>query len=146
MRILALDYGSVRTGIAVTDPQQIIASGLTTVPTAEVFDFLLKYMQQEKVESIVVGEPKHLDNTPAQSAAGADKFIEQLQSKFPGLPVYRVDERLTSRMAFQSMIDSGLKKKDRQNKGTIDMVSAALILQTFMELKKEGRLPPSVSA
>jgi len=145
MRILAIDYGSVRTGIAVTDPQQIIATGLTTVPTREIFTFLANYMAKEKVESIVVGEPKHMDNTPAQSAESTGKFIEQLCSKLPGMPVYRVDERLTSRMAFQSMIDGGLKKKDRQNKATIDMVSAALILQTFMEMKKEGNLPPSVS-
>ncbi len=145
MRILAIDYGTVRTGIAVTDPGQIIASGLTTVPTATIFDFLADYMKKEKVEGIVVGEPKHLDNTPAQSAKAVEKFTGQLGIKFPGMPVYMVDERFTSRMAFQSMIDGGVSKKDRRNKGTVDMVSAALILQTFMEMKKDGRLPPSIS-
>src|SRR6185312_9669528 len=142
MRILAIDYGSVRTGIAVTDPQQIIATGLTTVATKELFSFLTDYIKKEKVESIVVGEPKHMDNNPSQSAPATEKFVDELSAKLPGMPIYRVDERLTSRMAFQSMIDGGLKKKDRQNKATIDMVSAALILQTFMEMKKEGRLPP----
>jgi len=145
MRVLAIDYGTVRTGIAVTDPQQIIATGLTTVPTKELFDFLTDYVKKEKVESIVIGEPKHMDNTPSQSAGAIEKFTEQLIIKLPGIPVYKVDERLTSRMAFQTMIDGGLKKKDRQNKGTVDMVSAALILQSFMEMKKEGRLPPSIS-
>ena len=145
MRILAIDYGTVRTGIAVTDPGQIIATGLTTVPTTTIFEFLTDYMKKEKVEGIIVGEPKHLNNTPAQSAKAVEKFTEQLGIKFPGLPVYMVDERFTSRMAFQSMIDGGVSKKDRRNKGTIDMVSAALILQTFMEMKKDGRLPPSVS-
>lgn len=146
MRILAIDYGTVRTGIAVTDPQQIIASGLTTVATKELFDFLTNYLQKEKVESIVIGEPKHMDNTPSQSAGVIEKFTQHLLGKFPGMPVYKVDERLTSRMALQTMIDGGLKKKDRRNKGTVDMVSAALILQSFMEMKKEGRLPPDISA
>jgi putative Holliday junction resolvase len=145
MRILAIDYGSVRTGIAVTDPEQIISTGLTTVSTPTLLDFLADYLKKEKVEGIVVGEPKHLDNTPAQSAEIVEKFINQLYAKFPGMPVYRVDERFTSRMAFQSMIDGGLKKKDRRNKATIDMVSATLILQSFMEMKKDGRLPPSIS-
>jgi putative Holliday junction resolvase len=145
MRVLAIDYGTVRTGIAVTDPQQIIATGLTTVPTKELFTFLANYMQKEKVESFVIGEPKHMDNSPSQSAGAIEKFTEQLLGKFPGMPIYRVDERLTSRMAFQTMIDGGLKKKDRQNKDTVDMVSAALILQSFMEMKKEGRLPPDIS-
>lgn len=145
MRVLAIDYGTIRTGIAVTDPQQIISSGLTTVATKEIFTFLADYLKKEKVESFVIGEPKHMDNNPAQSAGAIEKFTEELISKFPGMPVYKIDERLTSRMAFQSMIDAGLKKKDRQNKGTIDMVSAALILQSFMEMKKEGRLPPDIS-
>lgn len=145
MRIVAIDYGTVRTGIAVTDPEQIIASGLTTVPTGTLNDFLSEYLKKEQVEAMIIGEPKHLDNTPAQNAIAVNKFIRQLNAQFPGLPIYRVDERFTSRMAFQSMIDGGLKKKERRNKATIDMVSAALILQTFMEMKKEGKLPPSES-
>jgi len=141
-RILAIDYGSVRIGVAVTDPGQIIANGLTTVPTKEIFDFLTQYMAKEPVESIVVGEPKHMDNTPAQSAEATDKFIENLKKLFPALTIYRVDERLTSRMAFQAMIDGGMKKKDRREKGMIDKVSATILLQTFMEMKKNGKLSP----
>jgi putative Holliday junction resolvase len=144
-RILAIDYGSVRIGVAVSDPQQIIATGLATVANAEILIFLTNYIRKEKVESIVVGEPKHMDNNPAQSAGATEKFISAIIKAFPGLPIYRVDERLTSRMALQAMIDGGMKKKDRQNKGMIDKVSAVLILQLFMEMKKEGKLPPSVS-
>lgn len=145
-RILAIDYGSVRIGVAVSDPQQIIATGLATVANSEIFIFLADYIKKEKVESIVVGEPKHMDNKPAQSAEGTEKFIKKILTDFPRLPIYRVDERLTSRMAFQAMIDGGMKKKDRQNKGMVDKVSAVLILQLFMEMKKEGKLPPSISA
>ncbi len=141
-RILAIDYGTVRVGIAVTDPGQIIANGLITVPVKEIFEFLSGYMAKEPVESIVVGEPKHMDNTPAQSAGATGKFIDQLKKLFPTLPIYRVDERLTSRMAFQAMIDGGMKKKDRREKGMIDKVSATILLQTFMEMKKNGNLSP----
>jgi len=137
-RILALDYGSVRVGIAVTDPGQIISTGLTTIPNKELLVFLSDYVKKESVESIVVGEPKHEDNTPSQSAGAVDKFVETLKKKFPGLPIYRVDERYTSRMAFQAMIDGGMKKKDRRDKGMIDKISATIILQTFMEMKKNG--------
>lgn len=140
-RILAIDYGSVRVGIAVTDPWQIIATGLATVPAKEVFEFLNDYIKKEPVEAIVVGEPKHMDNTPAQSAEATNKFIELLKQKFPTLPLHRVDERMTSRMAFQAMIDGGMKKKDRRDKGMIDKVSATIILQSFMEMKKNGAVP-----
>jgi len=140
-RILAIDYGSKRTGIAVTDTAQIISSGLTTIRTHDIFTFLKEYLAKEQVECIVVGDPKNLDNTPAESSAATYQFIKRLKKTYPDLPVYMVDERFTSKMAFQTMIDGGLKKKDRQNKGTIDMVSAALILQTFMEMKGAGRLP-----
>ncbi len=143
-RILAIDYGTKRTGIAVTDTEQIIASGLTTINTPDIFAFLNEYLTKEPPESIVVGDPKNLDNTPAESSAATYQFIKTLKKKCPDIPIYLVDERFTSKMAFQSMIDGGLKKKDRRNKATIDMVSAALILQTFMEMKKSGRLPPSV--
>lgn len=140
-RIIALDYGTVRVGIAVTDPGQIIATGLATVPAKEVMAFLTDYIKKEDVESIVVGDPRHLDNTPAQNAKGTKLFIEALKKAFPNLPVYTIDERFTSRMAFQAMIDGGLKKKDRRDKAMIDKVSATIILQSYMEIKKNDILP-----
>jgi|SRR6185312_14521558 len=143
-RILAIDYGTKRTGLAVTDPQQIIASGLTTVETMQLFPFLNNYLAKEPVECLVVGNPKNLDNTPAQSSASVNEFIKKLKIKHPGISIYSIDERFTSKMAFQTMIDGGLKKKDRRNKATIDMVSAAIILQSFMEMKKAGNLPAPV--
>jgi len=138
---MAIDYGSVRVGIAVTDPGQIIATGLPTIPTKEIINFLSGYLTKEKVECIVVGEPKHLDNTPAQSAEATKKFIEILKQKFPDIPLHSVDERLTSKMAFQAMIDGGMKKADRRNKGMVDQVSATIILQSYMEMKNNGTLP-----
>jgi putative holliday junction resolvase len=143
-RIMAIDYGSKRTGIAVTDTEQIIASGLTTINTPEIFKFLKEYLTNENVEGIVVGDPKNLNNTPAISAAITHDFIKKLKIKYPDMPVYLIDERYTSKMAFQAMIDGGLKKKDRQNKSTVDMVSAAIILQSFMEMKKSGKIPQPV--
>jgi putative Holliday junction resolvase len=143
-RILAIDYGTKRTGIAVTDTEQIIASGLTTVNTADIFLFLNEYLTKEPPECIVVGDPKNLDNTPSESAAATHQFIKTLKKKCPAIPIYLVDERFTSKMAFQAMIDGGLKQKDRRNKGTVDMVSAAIILQSFMEMKKSGHLPEPV--
>ncbi len=143
-RILAIDYGTKRTGIAVTDTEQIIASGLTTVNTQEIFKFLNDYLIKEKVECAVVGEPKNLDNTPSESAASINEFIKKLKIKHPDLTIYRIDERFTSKMAFQAMIAGGVKKMDRRNKGTIDMVSAAIILQSFMEMKKGGNLPAPI--
>ena len=134
-RILALDYGKKRTGIAVTDELQIIASGLTTVETKDVFSFLKKYVTSEKVEVFVVGEPKQMDNTPSESEVLIQKFIKQLQKNFPDIPIERVDERFTSKMAFQTMIDAGLKKKKRQNKALIDEISATLILQNYLYSK-----------
>jgi putative Holliday junction resolvase len=143
-RIVAIDFGTKRTGIAVTDTEQIIASGLTTVETSQIFIFLTGYFAKEKVECLVVGNPKNLNNTPAQSAFAVQEFIKKLKSKYPDMPLYMVDERFTSKMAFQTMIDGGLKKKDRRNKATVDMVSAAIILQSFMEMKKGGNLPALV--
>lgn len=140
-RILAIDYGSKRTGIAVTDTEQIIASGLTTVDTRGIFTFLTDYLIKENLECIVVGDPKNLNNTPAESAVATHEFIKKLKNKHPDITVYLIDERFTSKMAFQAMISGGLKKKDRQNKATIDKVSAAIILQSFMEMKKQGNLP-----
>ena len=143
-RILSIDYGTKRTGLAVTDPQQIIASGLTTVETSQLFPFLHNYLAKEPVECLVIGDPKNLDNTPAQSANSINQFIKKLKTTYPDMPIYSIDERFTSKMAFQAMIDGGLKKKDRRNKATVDMVSAAIILQSFMEMKKAGNLPAPV--
>lgn len=143
-RILAIDYGSKRTGIAVTDTEQIIASGLTTINTPQIFAFLEEYIKKEKIECIVVGDPKNLDNTPAESAYATYEFIKKLKTKYPDITIYLIDERFTSKMAFQAMIAGGVKKMDRRNKATIDMVSAAIILQSFMEMKKGGNLPASI--
>lgn len=131
-RILALDFGSKRTGIAVTDELQLIASGLTTVPTENLLPFLEKYFSEEKVELVLLGEPKQMDNTASQSEVGIQEFIKKFIEKFPEMKVERVDERFTSKMAFQSMIDSGLKKKQRQNKALVDEISATIILQSYL--------------
>lgn len=132
-RILAIDYGIKRTGIAVTDPERIIATGLTTVNTPALMQFLRDYCQKESVDLFLVGQPKHMDNTPSQSAAIIEPFVQQLSQAFPDKPVARIDERFTSKLAFQAMIDGGLKKKQRQNKGMIDQVSATIMLQDYMK-------------
>lgn len=134
-RILAIDYGQKRTGIAVTDELQIIASGLTTVYTKELFSFLKDYTSTEQVELFLVGEPKQKDGTASQSEALIEPFLKRLKNKFPKIPVKRVDERFTSKMAFQTMVDSGLNKKQRQNKALIDEISATIILQTYLNSK-----------
>ena len=131
-RILAIDYGTKRTGLAVTDEMQIIASGLTTVETKDLLQFLKNYVATEKVEKFVVGLPKQMDNTASESEVYIQKFLEQLTKSIPHIPVGRVDERFTSKMAFQTMIDSGLKKKQRKNKALIDEISATLILQSYL--------------
>lgn len=132
-RIMAIDYGSKRVGIAVTDNLQIIATGLTTVHSKDIITFLKDYVAKEEVECIVVGEPKHLNNKPSDAARFIDPFVVHLKRAFPGVKVERMDERFTSKMAFQTMIDSGLKKKDRQNKELVDEISATIILQSYME-------------
>lgn len=131
-RILALDYGSKRTGIAITDELQLIASGLTTVATSELMDFLKKYIASEKVELVLVGEPKQKDGTHSNIEEEIQKFLKKFHEAFPNLQMKRVDERYTSKMAFQTMIDSGLKKKQRQNKALVDEISATIILQEFL--------------
>ncbi len=131
-RILALDYGSKRTGIAVTDELQIIASGLTTVSTPKLLEFLKDYIPAEKVELVLVGEPKQKDGTHSDIEVEIQKFLKKIQSLFPEMPVLRVDERFTSKMAFQTMIDSGLKKKQRRNKALVDEISATIILQQYL--------------
>jgi len=134
-KILAIDYGQKRVGIAVTDDLQIIASGLTTVHSKDVIAFLFYYLAKNNVECIVVGDPKDLKNNPAESARFIEPFVKHLSRKFPNIKIERVDERFTSKMAFQTMIDSGLKKKARQNKALVDEISATIILQSFLEQK-----------
>lgn len=131
-RILAFDYGSIRTGIAVTDELQLIASGLTTVKTSEIFSFLTTYLTNEKVSLFVVGDAKQLNNTPSESAHLIAEFIKKLASTFPKIPIKLVDERFTSKMAFQTMLDSGLKQKKRQDKKLLDEISATIILQSYL--------------
>ncbi len=135
-RIIALDYGKVRTGIAVTDELQIIASGLTTVATNDLLDFLKNYVEKESVERFVVGEPRQMDNTPSESEVLIKPFLQKLGKTFPEIPIERQDERFTSKMAFQTMVDSGLKKKQRRNKALVDEISATLILQAYLNRKK----------
>lgn len=131
-RILAIDYGTKRTGIAVTDELQIIASGLTTVDTKSLISFLVDYVNLEKVEMFVVGLPKQMNNTASESEIQIQSFLKKLNKAIPEIPVERIDERFTSKMAFQTMIDSGLSKKQRQNKALVDEISATLILQSYL--------------
>ena len=131
-RILAIDYGTKRTGIAVTDELQIIASGLTTVDTKELIDFLKMYVSEENVELFVVGEPKQMNYEASESETSISKFLDRLKKACPEIPVKRIDERFTSKMAFQTMIDSGLNKKQRKNKALIDEISATIILQSYL--------------
>ncbi len=131
-RILAIDFGKKRTGIAVTDEMQIIASGLTTVNTSELIPFLKKYISKEKVELFLVGKPKQMDNSDSQSEALIIPFLKKLSKEIPQILVHRVDERFTSKMAFQTMIDSGLKKNQRKNKALVDEISATIILQSYL--------------
>lgn len=131
-RIIAIDWGAKRSGIAVTDELQIIASGLTTVETNKIFGFLETYLKNEEVELFLVGEPKQMNNKPSESEKFILPFIDELQSKFTKIPIKRVDERFTSKMASQTLIDSGLKKKKRQNKALLDEISATIILQSYL--------------
>ncbi len=132
-RILALDYGKVRTGVAVTDELQLIASGLATVPTKELPNFLREYLRQEKVECIVLGEPKQMDGTPSESERLIRPFLEKLKRWYPQVRIVRQDERFTSKLAVQSMIAGGVKKKKRQDKALLDEISATLILQSYLD-------------
>lgn len=135
-RILSLDFGKKRTGIAVTDELQIIASGLTTVNTKEIFSFLDNYLSTEKVELILIGEPRQMNNSASESENWIRPFIKKLNLRYQDIPVKRVDERFTSKMAVQSMVAGGLKKKQRQNKALIDEISATIILQSYLYNKK----------
>ncbi len=131
-RILAIDYGTKRTGIAITDEMRLIASGLTTVETPKLILFLQKYFSEENVDLILVGEPTQKDGSPSNVEAHIQKFLEVFAKNFPKLAVLRVDERYTSKMAFQTMIDSGLRKKKRRNKELLDEISATIILQNYL--------------
>ncbi|MFO7935373.1 MAG: Holliday junction resolvase RuvX [Bacteroidales bacterium] len=132
-RIVAIDYGSKRTGIAVTDPLQMIASPLETVPTHQLMDFLASYMKKEEVDLLVVGEPKQMDASDSASLRQIRFFVEAFCKRFGEVPVKWVDERFTSRMAMDAMIAGGMKKGQRKNKGNVDKISAAIILQTYLE-------------
>ena len=134
-RILAIDYGSKRTGIAITDEMQIIASGLTTISTKNLIEFLISYTLSETVDLIVIGLPKQMNNDLSESEPLILKFIKILKNRFPDMPVERVDERFTSKIAFQSMIASGLNKNKRKNKSLVDEISATLILQSYLANK-----------
>jgi putative Holliday junction resolvase len=134
-RILAIDYGLKRTGIAITDEMKIIASGLTTLDSKIVIDFLQNYFLKEKVEKVLVGEPKQMNGEPSQSTTIIELFITQFQKSFPEMPLERVDERFTSKIAFQTMITSGLKKQQRKNKALLDEISATIMLQDYLTRK-----------
>lgn len=131
-RILAIDYGKKRTGIAVTDEFQIIASGLTTIPTETIFTFLTDYFSTENVQKVLVGEPKQMNGLPSESTAIIEEFVTHFKKQFPQIEVIRVDERFTSKMAFKTMIDSGLKKNQRKNKALLDEISATIMLQDYL--------------
>ena len=131
-RILALDFGKVRTGIAVTDELQLIASGLTTVETKNLLPFLQAYAADEKIVKIIVGEPRNTDGSPSESEPLIRAFLPKLERALPSIPIERQDERFTSRIAVKSMIESGLKKKKRRDKALIDEISATLILQAYL--------------
>jgi len=131
-RILAIDYGKKRTGIAITDELQIIASGLTTVNTKDFFTFIANYLKKEDVELFIVGEPKQMDYSVSESEVLIIPFITKLKTAYPNIPIERIDERFTSKMAFQTMIDSGFSKKKRRDKALLDEISATIILQTYL--------------
>ena len=134
-RILSIDYGQKRTGIAITDELQIIASGLTTIPSETAIAFLTDYFSKENVNKVLIGEPKQMNGQPSESAEIIQKFVAKFKTTFPDMKVIRVDERFTSKMAFQTMIDSGLKKNQRKNKALIDEIAATIMLQDFLTRK-----------
>ena len=134
-RILAIDYGIKRTGIAVTDELQIIASGLTTIPSETAIAFLIDYFSKENVSKVLIGEPKQMNGEPSESTPIIEKFVTAFKTAFPEIQIIRVDERFTSKMAIKTMIDSGLKKKQRQNKGLVDEIAATILLQDYLTRK-----------
>ncbi len=134
-RILALDYGKKRTGVAVTDPLKIIANGLITIPTPTVLDFVLKYVAEESVERIIVGYPKQMNNEDSENMKRIVPFVNLLKKRLPSIPIELYDERFTSVLAHRAIIESGLRKKARQNKALVDEISATIILQSYLESK-----------
>ena len=135
-RILSIDYGRKRTGLAVTDPLQLIAGGLATVSTSELFDWLKNYIANEPVERIVIGEPRQPNGEPSENLARVQQFVNRWRKAVPEVPIEYFDERFTSVLAHQAMLDSGIGKKDRQNKGLVDEISATIILQDYMRSRK----------
>lgn len=133
MRLMAFDYGTKRIGVAVTDPMQIIATALTTVHPQDIWTFLTEYLQTEQIETFIVGKPKQLDGSDSESASHVVGFMRKLKKTYPTIPVAEIDERFTSKMASAAIAQSGKKKKDRQQKGLVDTVSATIILQSYME-------------
>jgi putative Holliday junction resolvase len=132
-RLMAIDYGAKRIGLAVSDPMQIIATSLDTVSTKGIFEYLKIYNQKEGIDAFIVGMPKQLNNTDSSNAPLVKKFVKQLQVQFPDKPLHLTDERFTSSIALQTMIAGGMKKKDRRDKANVDKISAVIILQSFME-------------
>lgn len=130
---MAIDFGGKRTGLAVTDPLKIIASGLTTVETKKLMDYLKKYFQQESVEKVIIGEPKNWDDSDTHATPLVRHFMDHFKKEFPLIPIEGVDERYTSKMATRAMIDMGMKKKQRQNKALVDEIAATIILQEYLE-------------
>ncbi len=135
-RILSIDYGRKRTGLAVTDPLQIIAGGLATVSSSELFDWLRAYVEREQVERIVIGEPRQMDGSPSENLARVQQFVNRWRKAVPAVPIEFYDERFTSVLAHQAMLDGGLKKKARQNKALVDEISATIILEDYMRSRK----------
>lgn len=138
-RVMSFDYGTKRIGLAVTDPLQMIATGLDNIHPKDIIDYLKKYLQTEQVETFVVGEPKQMDNTPSQSAMHVRGFVNLLKKTFPEIPVEMMDERFTSKMASAAILAGGVKKAGRQNKALVDTVSAVILLQSWMEQRSFGR-------
>ena len=135
-RILSIDYGKKRTGLAVTDPLQIIAGGLATVSTSELFDWLKAYMAKESVERIIIGEPRQPNGQPSENLQRVQQFVNRWRKAMPDVPIEYFDERFTSVLAHQAMIDGGLKKKARQDKGLVDEISATIILEDYLRSRK----------
>ncbi len=135
-RILSIDYGKKRTGLAVTDPLQIIAGGLATVATSELFDYLQAYIAREQVEMIVIGEPRQPNGEPSENLARVQQFVNRWRKAVPQVPIQFYDERFTSVLAHQAMLQGGLKKKDRQNKALVDEISATIILEDYLRSRK----------
>ncbi len=138
-RVLAIDYGKKRVGIAVTDPMQIIANNLTTIPAHTVWNFLDEYFQKEVVEKVVVGYPRKLNNEASDAVIYINPFLKKFQLKYPGIQLEIIDERFTSKIAFQTMIDGGVKKQKRRDKAMVDAISATIILQSYLEQKRNQK-------